>query len=104
MYVAKCTCTFYKEVSLKKNMTVVTVCEEQNGSAFSQEGRPNVLIVGYFMHRTIIQVATLSVTLQSSQPSRILRESHAFDSQLTLLRIQPRFSRNSARVVSYPGI
>ena len=41
---------------------------------------------------------------QSSQPSRILCESHAFDSQLTLLRIQPRFSRNSARVVLYPGI
>ena len=40
---------------------------------------------------------------QSSQPSRILRESHAFDTQLTLLRIQPRFSRNSAHVVSYPG-
>ena len=39
-------------------MTVVTVCEEQNGSAFSQEGRPNVLIVGYFMHSSIIQVAT----------------------------------------------
>ena len=29
---------------------------------------------------------------------------HAFDSQLTLLRIQPRFSRSSAGVVSYPGI
>ena len=41
---------------------------------------------------------------QSSQPSRIWRESYAFDSQLTLIRIQPCFSRNSARVVSYPGI
>ena len=59
--------------------------------------------------------------MQSSQPSRILRESHAFHSQLTLTRIQACssrilleshtfhtqltcFSRKLARFVSVPGL